>query len=742
MSGVSDSIPPDPTHSSVDSPILRAPTDDPTDKAASSTNEMTSNGFWKSLSKMSLIRRRGDADCDKGPIFGVPLAESVRYASVVISVTDDAGETYVYGVVPIVVAKCGLFLKEEATTTKGIFRVSGSAKRIRVLQAIFSKPNSFGKKLDWKGYSVHDAANILRRYLLLLPEPIVPLDFYFRFRDPFIEEKHYDLPTKVHVCQELIKALPPLNRQLLLYILDLLAVFAAKCEENLMTAGNLAAIFQPALLSHPVHIMQPEEYLLSQMAIVFLIENQDHFLFGMSGTGIDEATWKEIHASQNPDYEPQSATPAQLALPAPSEPPTQSVKARVDNQSKAQPINTTPGTPYAADPMPQNQFKKGGFSIRRTASVTSSGAESARKREALLRRNKSVASSQPRSANHSPQQMSPQLNATGNLPKRSGSFKLGFPRRSNTVPSKRKGKEGTVSPHMPTYSTPPVPSVPPLATLPQKAVMGGNAPMNNASTPNEVTRPSVRMVTTGTSPTVEAGPKNDKEIDTSYAHKPTNSKVATGIDPPAVVSSPPVRPQQSQSPDHKNQFASPPVSPRESLGEPGPYFANRRSMQQIRPQSPERPGTPPQETSKLSSILHALSPPRFAENRQSRKERRAPNRLRKLQSPSSPESSASVPAGGHARMASVKHSQRSQEPLSPTTVPVPSGIPPRDSLQKEADMAIDAPSQGEGYHSSRSDDVSRESTSRPSSNSRRNEGSGSKEDGSSFGTVFQKRSKK
>lgn len=52
-------------------------------------------------------------DVDKGPIFGVPLAESLKYASVVISVTDEAGDTYVYGVVPIVVAKCGLFLKEE-----------------------------------------------------------------------------------------------------------------------------------------------------------------------------------------------------------------------------------------------------------------------------------------------------------------------------------------------------------------------------------------------------------------------------------------------------------------------------------------------------------------------------------------------------------------------------------------------------------------------------------------------------
>lgn len=40
-------------------------------------------------------------------------------------------------VIPVVVAKCGLYLKEHATEVEGAFRVSGSAKRMRELQAIF-----------------------------------------------------------------------------------------------------------------------------------------------------------------------------------------------------------------------------------------------------------------------------------------------------------------------------------------------------------------------------------------------------------------------------------------------------------------------------------------------------------------------------------------------------------------------------------------------------------------------------
>lgn len=48
-------------------------------------------------------------------IFGVPLQTSIRYANVAISLYDSEGKSYIYGYVPIVVAKCGIFLKEKGT---------------------------------------------------------------------------------------------------------------------------------------------------------------------------------------------------------------------------------------------------------------------------------------------------------------------------------------------------------------------------------------------------------------------------------------------------------------------------------------------------------------------------------------------------------------------------------------------------------------------------------------------------
>nr|POE80898.1 rho-gtpase-activating protein 5 [Quercus suber] len=198
-----------------------------------------------------------------------------------------------------------------ATDVEGIFRLAGSEKRIKELKTAFDSPDRYGKGLDWTGYTVHDAANILRRYFNQLPEPIIPLDFYDKFRRPITGHQaeavgNTDSETPgvggfsrveaIRTYQALITEIPPLNRQLLLYILDLLAVFASKSDLNKMTTANLSAIFQPGILSHPQHDMAPEEYRLSQDVLIFLIENQDHFLIGMQGTAADPETVRAVQS--------------------------------------------------------------------------------------------------------------------------------------------------------------------------------------------------------------------------------------------------------------------------------------------------------------------------------------------------------------------------------------------------------------------------------------------------------------
>ncbi|KAI9813449.1 MAG: hypothetical protein M1827_004124 [Pycnora praestabilis] len=291
----------------------------PASQATSPPTKQNLTSWWRTFKKTN--RKEEEKEQEPTGIFGVPLQISIKYANVAISLSDENGKSFIYGYVPIVVAKCGVYLKEKATDVEGIFRLSGSAKRIKDLQAAFNSPDRYGKGLDWTGYTVHDAANIFRRYLNQLPEPIIPLDIYVRFRDPLRSHEaqavgdmeaqaqdmgDFDHDAAIKTYQRLITELPPLNRQLLLYILDLLAVFASKSDLNRMTSANLSAIFQPGLLSHPMHDMMPQEYRLSQDVLIFLIENQDNFLIGMKGTAADEKTVQEV---QSAGPTPQPTTP-------------------------------------------------------------------------------------------------------------------------------------------------------------------------------------------------------------------------------------------------------------------------------------------------------------------------------------------------------------------------------------------------------------------------------------------------
>jgi GTPase-activating protein SAC7 len=51
------------------------------------------------------VQPQGQARAPPGMVFGRPLEESVKYASVQISTADSSGELYVWGYIPIVVAK-------------------------------------------------------------------------------------------------------------------------------------------------------------------------------------------------------------------------------------------------------------------------------------------------------------------------------------------------------------------------------------------------------------------------------------------------------------------------------------------------------------------------------------------------------------------------------------------------------------------------------------------------------------
>jgi hypothetical protein len=61
-------------------------------------------------------------------VFGVPLEASIPYANVAISLFHDDGSSYIYGYIPIVVAKTGVYLKEKGKCDLWILGID--AKRL------------------------------------------------------------------------------------------------------------------------------------------------------------------------------------------------------------------------------------------------------------------------------------------------------------------------------------------------------------------------------------------------------------------------------------------------------------------------------------------------------------------------------------------------------------------------------------------------------------------------------------
>ena len=184
-----------------------------------------------------------------------------------------------------------------------------------------------------------------------MPIPVAPpISKPRELTTPHLEKENPDTEETIKEYQRLIGELPRLNGQLLLYILDLLAVFAEASALNLMPAANLAAIFQPGLLSHSDHDMTPREYRVSQEVLVFLIQHQDRFL--------------PTTAQKPPAAPSQSQQPSTQSQQPPKQPPASS---QPKPTSKA--ANQPPGPPAKYSGVyPPKETEGPGITRRRTLS--------------------------------------------------------------------------------------------------------------------------------------------------------------------------------------------------------------------------------------------------------------------------------------------------------------------------------------------------------------------------------------
>ena len=100
--------------------------------------------------------------------------------------------------VPVIVDKCTKFIYSQGCLTQGIYRIAGVNKRITGLLEEFRK-NAWSVALNRDAYSEHDVANVLKRFMRTLKEPLLTQEL----RHDFIET------SKVDNVEDRLKRYPP-----------------------------------------------------------------------------------------------------------------------------------------------------------------------------------------------------------------------------------------------------------------------------------------------------------------------------------------------------------------------------------------------------------------------------------------------------------------------------------------------------------------------------------------------------
>lgn len=138
-------------------------------------------------------------------------------------------------------------------------------KRMKMIQSEFDTGPSYGLNLDWSGYTVHDAASVLVRYLISLPESLTGVENHYALLSvghlhPILASyndgsNHALEPRKCNVsCKaavtalaDFFKTLPFYNYCFILYIMDMFAEFQNHRFTNSLSEDRLARIILPCL---------------------------------------------------------------------------------------------------------------------------------------------------------------------------------------------------------------------------------------------------------------------------------------------------------------------------------------------------------------------------------------------------------------------------------------------------------------------------------------------------------------
>ena len=217
------------------------------------------------------------------------------------------------GSVPRVVVECLNAIRKKGLDTPGIFRISGSSKRMKEIRDIYMTGQ---QSIDWEKYTVHDVAGTLKAYLRELPDELIPTDMVSTMVEHIttihsVVQRRQDIERCILGLQCFILLLPPRNASLLYTLFQFFSELSDRSshtrtstngnnvvlplsspavdsliptdEGNGMTAKNISIIMTPNFFHHHLHahstipVNQPSDTSPTMASLEWLPDTAPHY---------------------------------------------------------------------------------------------------------------------------------------------------------------------------------------------------------------------------------------------------------------------------------------------------------------------------------------------------------------------------------------------------------------------------------------------------------------------------------
>lgn len=147
--------------------------------------------------------------------------------------------------VAFVVRQCCAAVNRDGLDVEGIFRLAGSASRIRRLRSAFNSGVVDLTSPDAYGNDIHAVADLVKVYLRELPEPLLTFVSVESWKHAIKIASHEE---KLYAIKEIIDVLPRPNYTTLRFLCRFFGRVTQRCEVNKMSVQNISIVFGPNIL--------------------------------------------------------------------------------------------------------------------------------------------------------------------------------------------------------------------------------------------------------------------------------------------------------------------------------------------------------------------------------------------------------------------------------------------------------------------------------------------------------------